>query len=217
MPPVMDISSKAIQKARQMAKRTRAATACNPCKVRKQKCSDFRPCKHCVNSKSPCHEYKSEDNAPIYAANLPATTTSFTSNRLPLRIGSDLLDSSSLGGESDVRLQPTVQVHPTSLPSDSMPDIEHHVSTLNAFLAWNARPLSEAISVSDLDLLHLHGLHLPLTTTTLPFIPHAIVAFLCDLTRPMPHPSPPPNALNMFLSLAAAASNPPSYLALRRD
>ena len=221
LPPATDVSSKAIQKARQMAKRTMAAIACPRCKVRKQKCSDFRPCKHCVDSKTSCHESRSEVNAPIYVANVSATTTSLTMNQLPFRIGSDQLDSRSSGEESDVRLLPRIlvphplqQVHPTSPPSNRLPDIDHHVRTLNALLTWNAPPLFESISVSNLDLLHLHGIHLPRTTTTLPLIPQAIVALLCDLTRPIPHPSPPPNALNMHLSPAAAASSPPSFLAL---
>jgi hypothetical protein len=43
-------SSKDIQKARQSAKRTRAAVACARCKVGKLKCSDYRPCKRCLGS-----------------------------------------------------------------------------------------------------------------------------------------------------------------------
>jgi hypothetical protein len=43
-------SSKDIQKARQSAKRTRAAIACARCKVGKLKCSDYRPCKRCLDS-----------------------------------------------------------------------------------------------------------------------------------------------------------------------
>ena len=37
-----------------MAKRTRAAVACARCKLAKQKCSDFRPCKQCNDSRYLC-------------------------------------------------------------------------------------------------------------------------------------------------------------------
>jgi hypothetical protein len=53
---VMGVFSKEIQKARQMAKRNRSAVACARCKKAKSKCSDSRPCKHCVNLKVPCDE-----------------------------------------------------------------------------------------------------------------------------------------------------------------
>jgi hypothetical protein len=46
----MVASSKDIQKARQSAKRTRAAVACTRCKIQKLKCSDYRPCKRCLGS-----------------------------------------------------------------------------------------------------------------------------------------------------------------------
>ena len=48
------VSSKAIQKARQMAKRNRTSIACTRCKMAKSKCSDYRPCKQCTTSKSVC-------------------------------------------------------------------------------------------------------------------------------------------------------------------
>ena len=60
------VSSKQIQKARQMAKRCRTAVACVRCKTAKSKCSDYRPCKQCVNSNSRCteaSEWKSASNS----------------------------------------------------------------------------------------------------------------------------------------------------------
>ena len=62
------VSSKQIQKARQMAKRSRTAVACVRCKAAKSKCSDYRPCKQCVNSNSCCteaSESKSASNTSI--------------------------------------------------------------------------------------------------------------------------------------------------------
>ena len=39
---------KRLLKARRMAKRTRAVAACIPCKTRKTKCNDSRPCTSCI-------------------------------------------------------------------------------------------------------------------------------------------------------------------------
>ena len=41
------VASKDLLKARQIAKRNRAAKACAPCKTAKSKCSDYQPCKRC--------------------------------------------------------------------------------------------------------------------------------------------------------------------------
>jgi hypothetical protein len=50
-PPIPNgVSSDDIQKARQRAKRTRVTAACTRCKSAKIRCSDYRPCKHCVGS-----------------------------------------------------------------------------------------------------------------------------------------------------------------------
>ena len=48
------VSSKEIQKARRLAKRTRSAVACARCKVSKVKCNDYRPCKQCVENLRSC-------------------------------------------------------------------------------------------------------------------------------------------------------------------
>ena len=39
-----------LARARRMANRTRAETACLPCKAKKAKCNDYRPCKRCLDS-----------------------------------------------------------------------------------------------------------------------------------------------------------------------
>ncbi len=61
----MGVSSKDIQKARQMAKRNRSALACAQCKTAKSKCSDYRPCKHCVVMKVPCQEVFAKKGNPF--------------------------------------------------------------------------------------------------------------------------------------------------------
>ena len=48
------VSSKEIQKARRLAKRTRSAVACARCKASKVKCNDYRPCKQCVENLNSC-------------------------------------------------------------------------------------------------------------------------------------------------------------------
>jgi hypothetical protein len=49
--PAAGITSKDLLKARRIAKRTRTYNACNRCKSRKAKCTDYRPCKRCANTK----------------------------------------------------------------------------------------------------------------------------------------------------------------------
>ena len=56
-------SSKEIQKARSVAKRSRVSVACSSCKATKVKCSDFRPCKRCSNSEKKCEGPSGEDFA----------------------------------------------------------------------------------------------------------------------------------------------------------
>ena len=48
------VSSKEIQKARRLAKRTRSAVACARCKASKVKCNDYRPCKQCLENLNCC-------------------------------------------------------------------------------------------------------------------------------------------------------------------
>ena len=53
-----EVSSEDIQKARQTAKRSRTSVACSRCKTGKMKCSDYRPCKQCTNSRLACDEVR---------------------------------------------------------------------------------------------------------------------------------------------------------------
>ena len=53
---LQNVSSKDIQAARRMAQRNRAVLACARCKTAKTRCSDYRPCKRCLNSKRNCFE-----------------------------------------------------------------------------------------------------------------------------------------------------------------
>jgi hypothetical protein len=49
-----------LQRARRMAKRSRAAAACLPCKASKAKCSDYRPCARCKKGKETCSDPHSQ-------------------------------------------------------------------------------------------------------------------------------------------------------------
>ena len=43
-----------LARARRMATRKRAETACLPCKAKKTKCNDYRPCARCLSSVDTC-------------------------------------------------------------------------------------------------------------------------------------------------------------------
>ena len=58
-----EVSSEDIQKARQTAKRSRTSVACSRCKTGKMKCSDYRPCKQCTNSKIACVEVREKTSS----------------------------------------------------------------------------------------------------------------------------------------------------------
>ena len=48
----MKVDDALLARARRMATRTRAGAACVPCKFKKAKCNDYRPCKRCLDSGS---------------------------------------------------------------------------------------------------------------------------------------------------------------------
>ena len=96
----MHPDSKQLNKMRRQAMRVRAASACKPCRDRKSKCSDYRPCKPCkISDPRACIEMKdsmsrgNRDIAPTYP---PASTTQHESSHnllvscgwLPLPCGS---------------------------------------------------------------------------------------------------------------------------------
>ena len=52
----MMVSSKDLLRARRIAMRTRAASACKTCRALKTRCNDYRPCKRCKRSGHACME-----------------------------------------------------------------------------------------------------------------------------------------------------------------
>jgi hypothetical protein len=83
----VELFSKAIQKARRMAKRTRTGIACTRCKSTKTKCSDHRPCKHCIYLGAACTDVNSAISPcvkkPVNSQNCPEDKV--TGNHFKLR------------------------------------------------------------------------------------------------------------------------------------
>jgi hypothetical protein len=59
-----------LQKARRMALRNRASAACLPCKTRKTRCNDYRPCKNCKTGNELCNEVDKKSSGFIPAGKL---------------------------------------------------------------------------------------------------------------------------------------------------
>ena len=87
------VSSKEIQKARQMAKRSRTAVACVRCKAAKSKCSDYRPCKQCVNSNSRCAE-ASKSESTSKTSFLPLSGEHVKMDEAPCYVKANILTNS---------------------------------------------------------------------------------------------------------------------------
>jgi hypothetical protein len=80
----LGVSTKDLQKARQMAKRNRTSVACAPCKIGKSKCNEYRPCKKCVKSRVACIESKVYTSAKTVSSHgLGENSEPFTSRHLP--------------------------------------------------------------------------------------------------------------------------------------
>ena len=75
---------KRLLKARRMAKRSRSAAACVPCKARKTKCNDFRPCTRCAAT----HPEECIDEIPEETGG----SASLLPNRGVTRISNDLMN-----------------------------------------------------------------------------------------------------------------------------
>ena len=88
---------KKLLKARRMAKRTRTNAACIPCKERKVKCNDSRPCSRCNLYARACISDSQSDlqcNNTIYSRRSSITNTQFTAN-IPIAASSSMFAAES--------------------------------------------------------------------------------------------------------------------------
>ena len=80
-------------RARRMAQRSRAATACLPCKANKSRCSDYRPCARCKKIGTiVCTNPQPESIAEIEARPNEGATSNCAFSRIA-RLRSDFFDS----------------------------------------------------------------------------------------------------------------------------
>ncbi len=69
--------AKQLIRAQRMAKRSRAFAACLPCKAKKAKCNDYRPCARCQRSPGEeCIDDDPEITSAMYPANLYRASSS---------------------------------------------------------------------------------------------------------------------------------------------
>jgi hypothetical protein len=119
MPCLIDVSSKAIQKARRMAKRVRATIACARCKASKIKCSEYRPCKTCEHAGAICKDTTFE----LHQRLASETASQTVSNELQTAAdrvcpGQPFFQAPSLRNPQDPLCQslPAMQIHSDPLP-----------------------------------------------------------------------------------------------------
>ena len=63
--------AKQLIRAQRLAKRSRASAACLPCKAKKAKCNDYRPCARCQRSPGEeCIDDNPEITSSMYPANI---------------------------------------------------------------------------------------------------------------------------------------------------
>ena len=225
---MLDMSFKAIQKARQMAKRSRAAVACARCKAAKMRCSDFRPCKKCTISNAPCQATGAQAKSSIPdIVGLSARTI------LPqLEAGSHSGDLNDKDSASELNIVPINTRENGHQLEDPHPFVTYDSRvTVDAQGCTNVVPRFSISGVSGflashatVDLSHNRHFELPATRTGIfcaaptvtplqatiapALLPQAVADLLCGLTRPVPHPPPPPNALNILLAMAMACAAP---------
>jgi hypothetical protein len=61
---------KQLIRAQRLAKRTRASAACLPCKAKKVKCNDYRPCARCRTSPDVCIDENADITRNIFPGNI---------------------------------------------------------------------------------------------------------------------------------------------------
>ena len=214
------VSFKALQKARQMAKRTRAAIACARCKDAKMRCSDSRPCKRCIKSRTPCIEKRAKTKIASPEQNIRSEPVN---HLLDTPGGCKFLDAAcSIREENcdpnlpNYGLQGTytsdmASTNGPTLPSiNAQPALISHGYDLNRVGPSSYEPFVADFGRPQVQYMPPHSAQPnPMMASSL--LPHAVAALLCDLTRPVPHPPPPPYALGMLLAMAGGIAPPSEH------
>jgi hypothetical protein len=100
--PAMSADALILMRARRLAKRTRALAACGPCKAKKMKCSDYRPCARCKGSdRELCIDYDASIHVATQIERSNARKQSgkiFEGSPQPIHDQQDLIHESLPGG-----------------------------------------------------------------------------------------------------------------------
>ena len=223
------VFSKQIQKARQMAKRSRTAVACVRCKAAKSKCSDYRPCKQCLNSNSRCTE-ASESKSASNTSILPQSGEQDKIEKVPLYVKANhnvpsCGDTAASYGEAN----PHTSSYLREAMQDSMDGpLSSYLPTQIAFNSLGHYSVQASISstgagsfsqypTTDAQFLHCpsfapHPSMFPSTLPPMSFLPPAVSTLLLRSASDegfralpmMPMAPPQPLALEILLALVAA-------------
>ena len=158
------VSSRDLQKARQIAKRNRTSVACNRCKAAKTKCSEYRPCKKCSvsNAAQSCVQ-GSQGKPVIQVESFPGPcNTVLDASHAPT------VWQSRSGARTESR-----NVSTSTLPEEAIQCPHPGPSTSISPPAHLEQPFHPSFAPS-LDPAHfLHNRSLTLNTETAPWIPYA--------------------------------------------
>jgi hypothetical protein len=97
--------AKQLIRAQRLAKRSRASAACLPCKAKKARCNDYRPCARCQRSPGEvCIDDNPEITSSMYhALMMRASSASSNQGSMPVRrsFHAAIVPDSSQNGNSD--------------------------------------------------------------------------------------------------------------------
>ena len=219
-----------------MAKRNRAAIACARCKESKTKCSDFRPCKQCTKSNIICREIDSQppnlapDNTmlPMQGIQIQEAKNSLLNGERSGNFEEALKISCSVRRDDDTNVLPRHEgvqfFHRSSIRPSSLPRNSVSASDFVASFGLDGYGRSyQSLDTNFSGMQELVSRLSPATQTGLSYpapifapqqasmglvpLPQAVVDLLCELTRPIPHPPPPPNAFGILLAIASGISS----------
>ena len=195
-----------------MAKRTRAASACARCKQAKMKCSDSRPCKQCAKNNILCSEQRTahpsvvSDNTTMFlhTQDLDQSRTHFGISKNNVELLEPTPIPSIYGQQQTFTLDQVATygpILPRLIEKSTVGFSLNRVGPSSYESIYIDRP-QEATTQSVMPFAGPHSAQPnPMMASSL--LPHAVAALLCGLTRPVPHPPPPPNALGMLLAMAS--------------